>query len=158
VLFVNLRRGYSIAIFDFLLASCASRSPPPMPTERPGLIARELSEAEKTALAHALSRTLKDPDSAKFQWVPVRYLSGTQITEYCGLINAKNSYGGYIGFETFHAVLQADPNKGQYTAGQIDHIMAANPTGDQLAANVEGWHPGGLRTGIYRSAVRTYSP
>jgi hypothetical protein len=99
---------------------------------------RELSDAEKTALTHALSRTLKDPDSAKFQWVSVRYLPGTQATDYCSLVNAKNSFGGYIGFQTFHAVLQVD-SRGQYTVGQIDHIMAENASGDQLIANVEGW-------------------
>lgn len=122
-----------------LLVGCAARQSPPMPTERPGLLTRELSESEKKALAHALSRTLKDPDSAQFQWDPVRYLPGTQTTEYCSLINAKNSYGGYTGYETFHALLQADA-KGQYTSGQIERIMAANPIGDeQLAKNVEGY-------------------
>jgi hypothetical protein len=132
-------RALSAATVCVLLASCAGRQAPPSPTERPGLLTRELSENEKKALAHSLSRTLKDPGSAQFQWDPVRYLPGTQTTEYCSLVNAKNSFGGYVGYETFHAVLLADA-KGQYVGGEIDHIMAANPIGDaQLAKNVEGY-------------------
>lgn len=39
-----------------------------------------------------VSRSLKDPDSAKFQ----------NIKGYCGEANAKNSYGGYTGFKRFY--------------------------------------------------------
>ena len=39
-----------------------------------------------------VKNTLKDPDSAQFQ----------NIEGYCGEVNAKNSYGGYIGFKKFY--------------------------------------------------------
>ncbi len=121
------------------VASCAATGGPKVdsaPVERPGLATRELSQSEKIALAHALSRTLKDPASAHFQWVPLRYAVGAPTTEYCGLVNGKNSYGGYNGFEMFHAVLTADA-KGQFTSGEIDDIIANNPIGtDQLKENV----------------------
>jgi hypothetical protein len=114
-----------------LLAACAAISPPPpaTPVERPGLLSRDLSASEKTALSHALSRTLKDPDSAKFQWGPVKYTAGSTYTDYCGIINAKNSYGGYTGFKMFHATLNAN-SKGQYDNGTIDRIMVDSATAD----------------------------
>lgn len=38
--------------------------------------------------------SLKDPDSAEFQ----------NIKGYCGEVNARNSYGGYTGFDKFYVV------------------------------------------------------
>lgn len=44
---------------------------------------------------------LKDPDSAEFR--NVHYYSGSGGPVVCGEVNAKNSYGGYNGFEPFVA-------------------------------------------------------
>jgi len=123
------------------LSGCTSSpsSPPAaaaLPAARPNLLSRDLSPAEKTALTHALSTTLKDPDSAKFDWGPVKYAQGSTSTEYCGIVNAKNSYGGYTGYQMYHAIISLDP-KGHYTGGSIDMIMPDNATGDQLKTNVE---------------------
>jgi hypothetical protein len=49
----------------------------------------------------ALKGKLKDPDSAKFRNVNFYSGSGTPVT--CGEVNAKNSFGGYGGFERFIA-------------------------------------------------------
>src|SRR6266516_2249125 len=124
-------------VMAFFIASCtATTKVPELATERPNLSTRELSAAEKQALSHSLSRTLKDPEAAKFQFGPVKYAAGSQTTEYCGLVNGKNSYGGYTGYQMFHAVLQLDA-KGQYTNGEIDYINVANATGDKLLENVK---------------------
>lgn len=51
----------------------------------------------------AISAGLKDPASAQFSGVAVvrsRHSSG-DITYFCGMVNAKNSYGGYTGPEVF---------------------------------------------------------
>jgi len=56
-------------------------------------------------------------------------------TEYCGIVNAKNSYGGYTGYQMYHATLVADA-KGRYTSGEIDDIMYDNADGDKLKENV----------------------
>jgi len=40
---------------------------------------------------------LKDPESARFSYV--RYQEGSHYI--CGYVNAKNSYGGYVGDRTF---------------------------------------------------------
>ena len=122
-------------VMAFFIASCTTTKVPELATERPNLSTRELSSAEKQALTHSLSRTLKDPESAKFQFGPVKYAAGSQTTEYCGLVNGKNSYGGYKGYQMFHAVLKLDA-KGQYSSGEIDYINVANATGDQLLENV----------------------
>lgn len=60
-----------------------------------------------------LKSKLKDPDSAQFQFVPEviagwdifddTYIYGWKVT---GLINAKNSYGGYVGFKPFVAYIK----------------------------------------------------
>lgn len=49
----------------------------------------------------ALAETLKDPSSAQFRNVRLTpYKDGNVI---CGEVNAKNSYGGYVGFKSFVA-------------------------------------------------------
>jgi hypothetical protein len=80
---------------------------------------RDLSAAEKTLLAHSLTRTLKDPDSVKFEWMPLIYIPGAFEIDYCGRLNAKNSAGGYTGFRIFHAILNLD-DKHQFSIGRID--------------------------------------
>jgi hypothetical protein len=130
---------YAASLICLFEAACAAGAPTPpvqtAPAARQNLLSRDLSAAEKTALAHALSRSLKDPDSAKFQWGPVKYVQNSSSTEYCGILNAKNSYGGYTGYQMYHATFVADP-KGQYTSGTLDDIMYDNATGDSLKENV----------------------
>jgi hypothetical protein len=129
---------YLIVAMGALQAACAASQRPDTdvaPTPRPGLLSRNLSAAEKAALAHALSRTFKDPPSVQFQWGPVWYLPGMTTTEYCGIVNGKNSYGGYTGYQMFYATLDVDA-KGQYTSGLVEHVDADNATGDQLKENV----------------------
>jgi hypothetical protein len=51
----------------------------------------------------AVADTFKDPDSVKFRDLGVyqRYNSGQRFL--CGEVNAKNSYGAYVGYKTFYA-------------------------------------------------------
>jgi putative hemolysin len=116
---------------------CAGSTPSAtaVTTARPGLLSRDLLATEKATLGHVLSRTFKDPGSAQFQWGPVWYAPNTASTEYCGIVNSKNSYGAYTGYQMFHATLYPDA-KGQYTSGTLDGILADNATGDQLKTNV----------------------
>lgn len=49
----------------------------------------------------AVAESLKDPSSAQFRNVRLaNYMGGKVI---CGEVNAKNSYGGYVGFTRFVA-------------------------------------------------------
>lgn len=45
-----------------------------------------------------ISHNLKDPDSAKFRGL---FLSNKNLPTLCGEMNAKNSYGGYVGYRKF---------------------------------------------------------
>lgn len=49
---------------------------------------------EKAATMGAVSSVLKDPDSAKFEF----------LNANCGTVNSKNSFGGYVGTKRFVSV------------------------------------------------------
>jgi len=69
-----------------------------------------------------VSYGLKDPDSAKFR--NVRFVKYNARTVVCGEVNAKNSYGGYVGFENFVAGLSSSQiissNSYQTASGSAD--------------------------------------
>jgi hypothetical protein len=54
------------------------------------------TSAERKAIS-LVKAELKDPDSAKFKGLRIK-MDGTG----CGWVNAKNSYGGYAGFQVFY--------------------------------------------------------
>lgn len=84
--------------------SQAESSTPPSTNVRIEIDESQMAEAEA-----AVRDALKDPDSANF-----RDLHGISVAEdgplmaVCGEVNAKNSYGGYIGYNRF-----------AYTAGDV---------------------------------------
>lgn len=62
------------------------------------------STAEVRLVETSVSRSLRDPESARFE--AITRLSGSNgRTYFCGRVNAKNAYGGYVGFTQF----QFDP-------------------------------------------------
>lgn len=71
---------------------------------------REATPAEVKAAKRAIGEHLKDPDSAKYSSVVVGLKSEDGVRVICGLVNAKNSYGGYSGDTWFYAAL-AGANK-----------------------------------------------
>lgn len=60
-----------------------------------------LTAQERTAIAKAVTSTLKDPSSAQFEWYPKQRAGSI----YCGRINAKNGFGGYTGFKPYSLIL-----------------------------------------------------
>lgn len=52
----------------------------------------------------ALTRDFKDPASAQYRNL---FISGTHSPVLCGEVNAKNSYGAYIGYQRFYATTVA---------------------------------------------------
>lgn len=72
-------------------------------------MARNLTAKEKAIIAKAVKRELTDPESARFKWMPlaneVDMKSPDVAATYCGLVNAKNKMGGYVGDKPFMAVL-----------------------------------------------------
>ena len=75
----------------------------------------------------AAATSLKDPDSAKFK--DIRFIAGDAKGEWemCGLVNAKNSYGAYGGFQTFiGTAFTNDRKKPTYV------FIAVGETADQM--------------------------
>lgn len=66
---------------------------------------KALINANVERIKSALTKTLKDPSSAQFKNM-VAYGSPNSVivTFLCGEVNAKNSYGGYIGFRRFFTI------------------------------------------------------
>ena len=79
--------------------------------------ARDLTDEEKGVIADVVRRDFKDPDSAQFRWVAFQEDQGTM---YCGMVNGRNSYGGYIGFRPYNILLTIEA--GQVTAAQLIEI------------------------------------
>lgn len=80
---------------------------------------RELTAVEKKIVGTGLARGLKDPDSARFEWGKIpKALPRAGTTTYCGMVNAKNSYGGYTGSKPFIAVLILEG--GRITEARLD--------------------------------------
>ena len=106
-----------------LLAGCSGLS---QPTAQ--VIAapkRELTPAEKLSFTPILAAGLKDPSAAQFKWMPVILTERDGITDYCGLVNGKNSYGGYTGFVRFYAQLKKD-DKGQFVKVTLREVEPPN--------------------------------
>lgn len=72
-------------------------------------MARELTVKEKAVIMKAVRNELTDPESARFKWVKlaeeVDIKSPDAVSFYCGLVNAKNKMGGYVGDKPFLAIL-----------------------------------------------------
>ncbi|PTA87453.1 hypothetical protein CWM66_26355 [Kosakonia sp. H7A] len=56
-----------------------------------------------------VKQTLKDPDSAKFNSYYRPF--GDGVGYICGTVNAKNSYGGYVGNRNYYVHLTVGNNK-----------------------------------------------
>ena len=77
-----------------------------------GQMSVQLNAASKLKLIEAVKHVLKDPDSAQFKWtpMPMKWEIDTmhnghhfQSGSYCGMVNAKNSFGGYVGFSPYES-------------------------------------------------------
>ncbi|MBU8923015.1 MAG: hypothetical protein KOO63_14450 [Bacteroidales bacterium] len=102
------------ALFALFLSSCAAA--PPSQTELDTAdYGTHISQEDAQALAEGfLTGHLKDPGSAQYQWGTVYkgYLThapihgGRHVFGYIleVQVNAKNSYGGYVGFKPYRFV------------------------------------------------------
>jgi len=67
-------------------------------------IKKEISEGDYANFLNytktALTKNFKDPSSAQYRSL---YISGDSMPTLCGEVNAKNSYGAYIGYRRFYA-------------------------------------------------------
>jgi hypothetical protein len=69
-----------------------------------------LSDAQKNTVRRGVREKLKDPDSAKF--VSLSAVKDDKGMVYvCGMVNAKNSYGGYTGMSPFLGMMMGSKPK-----------------------------------------------
>jgi hypothetical protein len=95
------------------LIGCGPATRPPTAAAINAAPSRELTPAEKAAIAPQIAASLKDPSAAQFKWMPVIDRQRDGVTDYCSLVNGKNSYGGYTGYSRFYAQLVRS-DKGQF--------------------------------------------
>lgn len=57
---------------------------------------------KEAELKKEVASRLKDPDTVKFQNTKLVNVTSTEVA-LCGELNAKNSYGGYVGYVRFIA-------------------------------------------------------
>ena len=102
--------------------------------ENRDLALRDLNAAEKTKIIQAIKQNLKDPNSALFKLGKV----DQEISQYCGMVNAKNSYGGYTGDVPFLAAISRDSTSVNATLialGTVDPESAKSEAVYSMCAN-----------------------
>lgn len=81
----------------------------PTPAQITAAQRRPLSPAEQKVVSDSISTGLKDPGSAQFKFPPIAMIrTKNNGIAYCVLINAKNSYGGYVGFSYAYMIVFTD--------------------------------------------------
>lgn len=119
-------RKFALVAIAASLSGCITASQPPAPVEAAKPLPspselRELTAAEKALLTKGFAAGLKDPGSAQFQWARIRKdLPSDGIIDYCAVVNAKNSYGGYIGATPFLGKIQV--TNGKIAAGMMGAV------------------------------------
>lgn len=105
----------SLVLTLLFSASTALAAPPSKQT-------KELDAAKVIAVKMFVSNSLKDPDSAKFRAVRVKW------DTVCGEVNAKNSYGGYVGYRRFYSIDAKDlyMEESRFDEGQWDAFCGPN--------------------------------
>lgn len=86
----------------------------------------ELPTNYQEQLKVIISSSLKDPDSAKFKFYPPRkgYTAATRHFGYVVPVdvNAKNSYGGYAGYQMFYFVYYGNEFKDVTTGVKLEAV------------------------------------
>ena len=89
------------ALFAVSFALIHANAPPPGPTPPPPpeRDPRTPMSIPGSIVAPMIGPFLKDPDSAKYQTITMRKRLGSTV--FCGEVNSKNSFGGYVGWRSF---------------------------------------------------------
>lgn len=134
-----MNRTLLIAFISTLLLGCAA--PGPSPAEKLERASLDLvggysvatayylqSNTEESAIEKAkasIQRDLKDPDSAQFRNIRIEKFGNGKVI--CGEVNAKNSYGGYVGYRRF--VASPESSTIESTGGRYARVNALSNTG-----------------------------
>jgi len=89
-----------VAGLCLLVAGCAGSAVHKEPVGGWQTKSVEVTPEIESAAKEGLKHTLKDPDSAKIS-ISSAFDNGQDVIIVCGSVNAKNSYGGYVGSSLF---------------------------------------------------------
>lgn len=64
-----------------------------------------LTPADQAAVEDTISRRFKDPEAARFRDIMARRELAEDFIYVCGYVNAKNAFGGYVGYSPFAVIL-----------------------------------------------------
>ena len=106
----NFRVGLSLVSSLPFLAACATVPQQPMQPY-------QLSQAQVGSIQYKTKLLLKDPDSAKFRNIVAGVGDDKKVVTVCGLVNAKNSFGGFVGERLFIGAI--DTATGQFAVKQL---------------------------------------
>jgi hypothetical protein len=108
-----------IVIGAVVLTACGTtetgQTSAPVQTEQKSI---DLTASQIAEVKRVVSAKLKDPGSAKFGEIRAS-VDNRGSVGICGIVNAKNSHGGYIGNHPFAAIL-AD--------GKVAHVIMDSPS------------------------------
>jgi hypothetical protein len=108
-----------ILLYLSFLGGCAANAVPPDQVARNYAT---LTAAQNASIKSAVRSALKDPNSAQFGTIiAARNAHGDLLA--CGLVNAKNSFGGYSGMEPFIGGFNGDVFSVQ-AIGNLDTTQA----------------------------------
>lgn len=72
----------------------------------------DANKAELKAVTDFLGSSMKDPSSIQLRNVKVRVDPDRTLARVCGEFNAKNSFGGYVGYQKFYGdMMEMDSNR-----------------------------------------------
>lgn len=97
------------------LAGCVAAHGPVVDLRPYSLNAKQMAQ-----IRGAAGKELRDPDGAQFRNIQarrVRHQDGTARIVVCGAMNAKNQYGGYVGYSAFGGEID---QKGDFTLTDRD--------------------------------------
>ena len=97
-------------------APAPARTPASTPTRQSSRpLDSKLTASLLPIYSQAVTREMRDPSSVQFRDLKVgRNAEGSDTL--CGELNAKNGYGGYVGFDPFYAEIIPTPDPGRTIA------------------------------------------
>lgn len=95
-------RLFALAAAALALSGCAAQQAP-VSAQRVNFVPQSLSRADIEEITKKVASRMKDPDSTRFS--DITAVKSEQGVEVCGLVNAKNSFGGYVGYRAFYGAL-----------------------------------------------------
>lgn len=92
---------------------------------------REATPDEVSLVRDAIAERLRDPDSARLSKVVVSTTPQVEgLYVMCGMVNAKNAFGGYAGNSWFYGMLAMKPD-----GSKVAIVLSVDPVnGPEVAA------------------------